>query len=305
MAPGTASRDADPTVSPMPPAMASASEIASAFVQVFMSVPAAWIFQMSRRIGRALHVPHSRTSRRFHPWRSAPDASPKKARVERRQAPPHPRYPRQHRSHRLPWQLSLHRLHIDRDPDVVAHENAARLERLVPGEAELAAVDRGRGAERQSLTAPRVASATFVGRLENDFPRDVPDRQLSDEAVSVTLDPLDTRAPKRDGRVLLDLEEICRAQVGVTLLLSRVDAGGGDLRLDGRSGDVVSIEGERPAHIAEATADGRDHQVLHREANLGMGRVDGPGGLGRRRRFASECGGHDVTPCGSVVYGLV
>ena len=45
----------------------------------------------------------------------------------------------------------LHRLELDRDLDLLADEHAARLERRVPGEAELAAVERGLGGEGDNL----------------------------------------------------------------------------------------------------------------------------------------------------------
>src|SRR5687768_11840344 len=120
--------------------------------------------------------------------------------------------------------LRLHRLDVDRDLDLIAHQNPARFERLVPGESEIATVDRGRGAEPKTLSTPRIASATFIVRLENDFARDVANRQLAGDTVAGVVDALDASASERDGGVLVDLEEIRRAQVGVTLFLPRVDA---------------------------------------------------------------------------------
>src|SRR5688572_765478 len=188
--------------------------------------------------------------------------------------------------------LRLHRLDVDRDLDLVAYQNPARFERLVPGESEIATVDRGRGAEPKTLSTPRIASAAFIVRLENDFARDIANRQLASDTVAVVVDALDAGASERDGGVLVDLEEIRRAQVGVTLLLARVDARRGDLGFDRRAREIRLVERDRAAHVGEAPADGGDHEVLHREADLGVCRIDVPDGPGAGRGVALEGGAH-------------
>jgi hypothetical protein len=50
----------------------------------------------------------------------------------------------------------LDRLDLQRQLDLVAHQHAAGLQRLVPLQAELAPVDAGRCAEARALAAPGV-----------------------------------------------------------------------------------------------------------------------------------------------------
>jgi hypothetical protein len=115
--------------------------------------------------------------------------------------------------------------------DPVAHEHAARLERLIPGEPEVAPVDRGRGAEAKAITTPWVTSATFIGRVENDFASDIANRQIADNAIAAITKAFHATAPERHRRVLLYFEEVRRSQVRVPLLRARVDRGGVDLHL--------------------------------------------------------------------------
>src|SRR5690349_24474545 len=84
----------------------------------------------------------------------------------------------------LPMQgrvLGLHRLHVDVDLDLVAHEHPTGLEGGIPGEPPLAAVDLRVGAEAHALAAPGILPASLVGDVEGDFLRDVPDREVADD----------------------------------------------------------------------------------------------------------------------------
>src|SRR5512133_2632569 len=84
----------------------------------------------------------------------------------------------------------LDRLQLDLDVDPIGDEHATRLERLVPGEAEVLAVDRGRGREADALVAPRVLALAAVLGVEDDLPRDVTDGEVADDAQALGRDDL-------------------------------------------------------------------------------------------------------------------
>src|SRR5688500_15130480 len=65
------------------------------------------------------------------------------------------------------------RLNVEMDADLVADEDPAGLQRLVPGEPEVAAVELRVGAEAGSLAAPGIASRALEGDVEGDRARDI------------------------------------------------------------------------------------------------------------------------------------
>src|SRR3954447_24414614 len=75
----------------------------------------------------------------------------------------------------------LHQLDVDRELDVLAYDEAAGLERLIPGEAELLAVDLALRLEAHPLAAPRVLAATLELGIECHFVRLIADREITDE----------------------------------------------------------------------------------------------------------------------------
>src|SRR5689334_2062990 len=113
------------------------------------------------------------------------------------------------------------------DLDVVADEDAPRLQRLVPDETEVAAIDLAVGAEAHALATPRIASAAFVGRGQLHFTRRAADREIADHRELLprlgarALDPL---ALEGDARMVGDVEEVAGDEVAVALLDARVDA---------------------------------------------------------------------------------
>jgi hypothetical protein len=66
-----------------------------------------------------------------------------------------------------------------------------------------------------------------------------------------------------------------------------VDARRGDLDVDGRAVGILLVRFDRPFHVLEAAAHGREHHVLHRELDARVCRVDLPG-----RRFC-----HRLSSC--------
>src|SRR5260370_24679537 len=113
--------------------------------------------------------------------------------------------------------------------------------------------------------------------VQRHLARGVADRQVSDDAIALPFEPFDTRAPEPELGVLLDVEEVRRAEVGVALGRTRVDAGGVDRRLDRRSGEVTVVEVRLAGVDREAASHLRDHHVTDREVDTRLGGVDVPG----------------------------
>ncbi len=77
--------------------------------------------------------------------------------------------------------------------------------------------------------------------------------------------PHDARADEVDGRELIGLEEVGRAQVVVTHLLAGVDRGGIQADAYARCLGVVQVEVEVEVADLHAAAHGRHHHVLRTE----------------------------------------
>ena len=118
--------------------------------------------------------------------------------------------------------------------DLVADEHAAGLERRVPLDAEVLAVDRAGRREPGLGVAPRVLADAAELEVERDRPGDALDRQVAVQLV-VAAGGLDAGRAERHRRVVLDVEEVVRAQVVVAALVAGVDRGhlhdGGDRRV--------------------------------------------------------------------------
>src|SRR5690348_1740716 len=70
----------------------------------------------------------------------------------------------------------LHQLHPDRHLDVVAEDPAACVQRLIPVQAEILAIDLALGLKALTFTAPRIARASLKLGVEHDFFRRVANR---------------------------------------------------------------------------------------------------------------------------------
>src|SRR5690606_24218671 len=95
--------------------------------------------------------------------------------------------------------LRLHPLHLDLHVDPVGDQDAARLEGLVPGEAELAAIDPRLGAERQPLDAERILHAAEELRVQLHLPGRPADGQVADQSIPILSGLLHALAPESDG----------------------------------------------------------------------------------------------------------
>lgn len=124
-------------------------------------------------------------------------------------------------------------LALDLDLDLLADQDAAGLQRLVPGQAELLAVDLGRDREAPDVLAPRVGAGAAVLDGELDRLGDVADGEVTDEGELVTGVADDAGAAEGQRGELLRGEEVFAAQVGVAVRGTGGDALGLDRDLRG------------------------------------------------------------------------
>src|SRR6476661_2224704 len=75
----------------------------------------------------------------------------------------------------------LHGLDLGLDLDLVPNEHAAGLERLVPRQTEVLAIDRRRRRKRGADVAPRVLRLPVLFDAEHHLARDTPDCQIADD----------------------------------------------------------------------------------------------------------------------------
>src|SRR5690606_35828850 len=71
---------------------------------------------------------------------------------------------------------------LDFDPDLVADQHTACLERLIPGESEVATVDARAGGEAHALAAPRVRATAVEAHVERHLSSYVADREVAHQA---------------------------------------------------------------------------------------------------------------------------
>src|ERR1041384_7588473 len=104
--------------------------------------------------------------------------------------------------------LLFQELGVDHDAHVLADQDTTGLERHVPAEVKVFAVDPRGGAEAQSLTAPRILGLTLERSVERGLARDTMDRDVTDETkllLDVALDPL---SDERDRWIVRHVEEV-------------------------------------------------------------------------------------------------
>src|SRR4051794_29727276 len=195
--------------------------------------------------------------------------------------------------------LLLHRLHLDRDLDLVAHQYSSCLERLIPGEPEVAPVDLGIGAKADPLAAPGVLAGSLIDRVQRDLAGGAPDGQIAadPELVARLLGrALHPSAPERDRGVVLHVQEVGRAEVLVPLVRPGIDARGLDLGLDPRTIGIPLVDGDGAGYLAEPPLHRGDHHVLGRELDQRMVGVNLPGTDSGPGSMLLYCA-HDPLPC--------
>src|ERR1700682_1552875 len=101
-----------------------------------------------------------------------------------------------------------HRLDLDLDVDARPDQEAPGLQRLVVGQAEVAAVDVRAGREAGALAAPGVLGAALALHLEHHLAGRPGDGQVARDAHPVVAQVLDLAAAEGEVRVLLHIEEV-------------------------------------------------------------------------------------------------
>src|SRR5205085_4136481 len=118
-------------------------------------------------------------------------------------------------------------LDLDGELDLVADHDAAGLHRHGDVDAEVAAVDLGGGGEAGPGVAPGVAAGAVELQVEVHRPGHAVEGELTLDQVAVALGT-DRGGDVLRLRVLLDLEEVGRAQVVVAAGVTGVDRVGVD-----------------------------------------------------------------------------
>src|SRR5207247_7214328 len=141
---------------------------------------------------------------------------------------------------------------------------------LIPANAELLPADLRRRGEPRPLVAVWVVNLALVFAVEYDFARHVPDRQVAGELEALIIHAIETRAAERDVGELIGAGEVVGAQVGISSLDVRIDAGHSD---PGFGPGVVwglFVDVESRLNVAEAAFYSRHDEVLNGKLNNGM-----------------------------------
>src|SRR5690348_6724479 len=122
-----------------------------------------------------------------------------------------------------PCTLRSEKLELEADLHLVADQQAAGFERLIPGQTEIAAADLRRRAESEALAAPRIRDPALLDDVERHLTRHAVDRQVAGELELAAAAIEHARPLERDARILLRVEEVGRAEVRVALRVACVD----------------------------------------------------------------------------------
>src|SRR6185437_2481437 len=123
---------------------------------------------------------------------------------------------------------ALKQLDFQADLDLVPDQHAASLERLVPAQAEILAVDLAGGLEAAAGAAPGIfGDGGGCFDRERDWLGHAMDGEIAGHAVAIAV-RADLRGAEGQGRVLLGVEEVGAAQVRIALRLASVEARGLD-----------------------------------------------------------------------------
>src|SRR5258708_4481681 len=99
-------------------------------------------------------------------------------------------------------------------------------------------------------SAPRGSAFTKIFRIERYLARRATDRQVADETQAV-LALFHTLALKGEGWKVLHIQKVCRAQMGIALLFTRVHACRVDGHLYQSACQVVTIDAQRAGEVGE------------------------------------------------------
>ena len=123
----------------------------------------------------------------------------------------------------------------------------------------------------------RVIELAIAHDRQRHLTRVALDRQVAGHRVVVGARRLDPGALEGDPRVLLELQEVGRLQVVVALGVVGLDARDVDGHLERRVGGIFGIDRAAAGDVTEMAAHGHHAQVLDRELDLRVIRVQSPG----------------------------
>src|SRR5712664_2374607 len=179
----------------------------------------------------------------------------------------------------------LYELGIEVDRHIVTDENAAGLQRSVPRQAELFAVDFRCRRESQARIAPWILSGwgrSFNGKYH--LAGDAANGQVALDRQFSVAGAGDTRRLEEQRGELLCVKEVLAFQVCVALGIACVDGGHVYRSLDARVNVIGLIQSQHSSDGCELPLHIGDHHVLDLEFSHGMDRVDIPGsGVDLRR----------------------
>ena len=134
---------------------------------------------------------------------------------------------------------------VELELDLLGDEDAAGLERGVPGQAPVLAVDGGATLEADAQVAERVLGGTGLLEDDRDGLGDVLDGQVAGDRPSRSPSRSTEVEEKRDLREVLGVEEVAGLEVAVAVRDAGLDAGDVDGQLDLGVGRVGGVDGAR------------------------------------------------------------
>src|ERR671918_1127664 len=176
----------------------------------------------------------------------------------------------------LPTGFAFGKLEVDLELDLLAHQDAAGVERHIPVEAPVAAIDRARQRATDFAVAGGIDAVAAVLVVELDLVGDALDREIGDDLVAISL--LSDLLGLEDYRgVVLDIEEIRAPEVLVAIDAAGVDAGQLDLHPTLGRRDVAGIALDLAGKTREPPSHLRQPHVAHHEGDARVGPIDRPG----------------------------
>src|SRR5439155_8176721 len=148
--------------------------------------------------------------------------------------------------------------------------------RHVPGETEVAAVDRERRRSTQVLATLTVDTDAQQLDVEADGARGRSDREIAGRRVPALALGEDRVALEGDARESLSVEEVRRTKMRVALWIACVDPLQISVDLEARLLRRARVELQPTAELAESATNRAHHHVLDGEVHLRVRRVDVP-----------------------------
>jgi hypothetical protein len=157
---------------------------------------------------------------------------------------------------------------INFDFHVIANQDTAALQRSVPVQIKIFAVDRRFSGQPCTLHAVEVFDLAAIFGIEGHLLRYAANGQVAGNFVLLVSYLLNFGTFEGKFRMVVGIEEIGGAQVSVTPLVARIYAGGVSLGLNPRIRGVLLINVKLSANDFKLSLDGANHHVTYRKGNL-------------------------------------